>query len=457
MRLGQPRLVRILAVALSFGFLVGQVAGPVSSVRADTISDRIAAARQHQKDLQRSIEQQRQLLQGLNDDEALAKAALSSTSDQLDSLNANQADVRQQVQAATDALQRVQARRVTLQAQLRQQDYTLSLLEGQIEQGSEDLEAQREALGARLADAYRSQQTTLLEQVLSSSSFTDVLSQASAYLSLGQQDANMAASITDDQASLDSLRRLTVATHFRTDQLRQDAETSATDLIAQQASLAQVQKKLNALTAQTRAVQDQQAAAWNRINDNQDKVNAALAKQLRDQAAFQQKIAAMVAWAQKRAAQHERKHPLPPPPPRTGHGGGGNGTMIWPAKGGVSQEFGCTGFSWEPPLGNCPHFHQGIDIFNAEGTPIHAAKAGVIASVGWGLGGEFLVVIGHSGGMQTWYAHMEPRYVVRVGEYVQQGQLVGYMGNTGHSTGTHLHFAVYLDNGKTPVNPRNYF
>jgi murein DD-endopeptidase MepM/ murein hydrolase activator NlpD len=121
----------------------------------------------------------------------------------------------------------------------------------------------------------------------------------------------------------------------------------------------------------------------------------------------------------------------------------------------VTQEFGCTGFVWEPPYGSCPHFHQGIDIANASGTAIRAAMNGVIAYVGWApFGGAYVVVIGHAHGLETLYGHLLPHQVVRVGQYVRQGQLVGYMGNTGHSTGTHCHWAVTLHGA--PVNPRNY-
>jgi murein DD-endopeptidase MepM/ murein hydrolase activator NlpD len=80
---------------------------------------------------------------------------------------------------------------------------------------------------------------------------------------------------------------------------------------------------------------------------------------------------------------------------------------------------------------------------------------GVVAFVGWApYGGAYMVILAHSGGLETWYGHLQARRVVSRGQYVERGQLIGYMGNTGHSTGTHLHWAVYLHNN--PVNPRNY-
>jgi hypothetical protein len=91
-----------------------------------------------------------------------------------------------------------------------------------------------------------------------------------------------------------------------------------------------------------------------------------------------------------------------------------NGTLSWPMSGDVSQNFGCTGFSWEPPLGSCAHFHRGIDIVAPSGTPVKAAGAGTVVYIGWnyadGADPAWIVIIAHSEGLQTWYAHMQPRY-----------------------------------------------
>ena len=64
----------------------------------------------------------------------------------------------------------------------------------------------------------------------------------------------------------------------------------------------------------------------------------------------------------------------------------------------------------------------------------------------------WIVIVAHSAGLETWYAHMQPTYTVRAGQSVSAGQIVGYEGNTGHSTGAHLHWAVRF-NGAF-VNPR---
>jgi murein DD-endopeptidase MepM/ murein hydrolase activator NlpD len=125
----------------------------------------------------------------------------------------------------------------------------------------------------------------------------------------------------------------------------------------------------------------------------------------------------------------------PPAPPSTGGG------MIWPIAGRVSQEYGHNG-------------HPGIDIFAPEGTPIWAAKGGVVISAGMNNGGYGnLVLIDNGGGIVTAYAH-QSRILVSVGQSVSQGQTIGLEGSTGNSTGPHLHFEVRV-NGST-VNPRNY-
>jgi murein DD-endopeptidase MepM/ murein hydrolase activator NlpD len=126
-----------------------------------------------------------------------------------------------------------------------------------------------------------------------------------------------------------------------------------------------------------------------------------------------------------------------------------NGALSWPLSGVVTQEFGCTGVLSEPPLGSCPHYHNGIDIAAGMGAPIRAAGDGVVVFAGPNPYDPYpkavIVIIAHSTALQTWYAHLDPNLPVRAGEHVSQGQVVGYEGMTGRTTGPHLHWMVELD------------
>jgi murein DD-endopeptidase MepM/ murein hydrolase activator NlpD len=117
--------------------------------------------------------------------------------------------------------------------------------------------------------------------------------------------------------------------------------------------------------------------------------------------------------------------------------------LIWPVHGPVTSEFG-------PRWGG---FHPGIDIAPPFGTPIHAAKAGVVILAGWVSGYGNYTLIDHGGGLVTGYGH-QSRLGVTVGQTVAQGQVIGYEGSTGNSTGPHVHFEVRI-NGKV-MNPRGY-
>ena len=127
----------------------------------------------------------------------------------------------------------------------------------------------------------------------------------------------------------------------------------------------------------------------------------------------------------------------------------------------ITQEWGPTSFALEPPYTYrgtyYPHFHGGIDMASGCGTPILASKAGVVVASGQPLypyDTGFGVILDHGGGIQTWYWHMQPRVIVRYGQVVNTGQVIGYEGSTGFSTGCHLHFAVN-DHGVWE-NPRRY-
>lgn len=122
-------------------------------------------------------------------------------------------------------------------------------------------------------------------------------------------------------------------------------------------------------------------------------------------------------------------------------------TMDWPVKGAtITSGFGVR---WGK-------LHKGIDMWNEEEarTPIHAAKQGVVVEAGANRAGYgYMVVLDHGEGLQTFYAHMG-KISVYVGQEVEQGELLGYMGKTGNSTGYHLHFEVRQND--IPINPMPY-
>ncbi|EAX47288.1 peptidase M23B [Thermosinus carboxydivorans Nor1] len=114
--------------------------------------------------------------------------------------------------------------------------------------------------------------------------------------------------------------------------------------------------------------------------------------------------------------------------------------FIWPTQGEISSLFGQR---WG-------RLHAGLDIANDIGTPVRAARAGRVIFTGWKGGYGYTVMIEHGAEYTTLYGHLAD-YVVTLGQYVETGQLIAYMGNTGYSTGPHLHFEVRR--GGQPVNP----
>jgi murein DD-endopeptidase MepM/ murein hydrolase activator NlpD len=128
--------------------------------------------------------------------------------------------------------------------------------------------------------------------------------------------------------------------------------------------------------------------------------------------------------------------------------------LSWPIIGTLTQPFGPTTFTLEPPLGQYKHFHTGIDIAAASGTPVLAASDGLVVSVRHtSVGYGNYVIVAHGSGYLTLYAHLADTQVVD-GQHLLRGQLVGHEGATGLATGPHLHFELRY-NGAV-VDPMSY-
>jgi murein DD-endopeptidase MepM/ murein hydrolase activator NlpD len=170
--------------------------------------------------------------------------------------------------------------------------------------------------------------------------------------------------------------------------------------------------------------------------------------------------AAAAAAAAEAAAQAAAEGTTPDPPDdagQTSDGGpvsspvgasAGTGPFIIPVVGRLTSEFGYR----THPISGATRLHAGMDIAAPAGTPIGAAGAGTVVSAGWRGGYGNAVIIDHGGGVATLYAH-QSRLAASVGQTVTQGQVIGYVGTTGYSTGNHLHWEVRV-NG-TPINPRS--
>jgi murein DD-endopeptidase MepM/ murein hydrolase activator NlpD len=156
--------------------------------------------------------------------------------------------------------------------------------------------------------------------------------------------------------------------------------------------------------------------------------------------------------------------PVSDPPPGGGGGGGGGGDggggsgggaptgtgrFLRPVGGSITSGFG---YRSDPVTGGSA-FHAGIDFGVGCGTPIRAAGNGTVLSAGWQGGYGNATILNHGGGLATLYGH-QSAFAVGAGQAVAAGDVIGYVGSTGKSTGCHLHFEV-RENGN-PVNPLGY-
>lgn len=121
----------------------------------------------------------------------------------------------------------------------------------------------------------------------------------------------------------------------------------------------------------------------------------------------------------------------------------------WPCEGRISSPFGFR----TNPFFKSKDFHSGLDIANVKNTPIHATANGKVIFAGWQSGYGYITVIDHGYNYRTAYAH-NSKLTVKVGQYVQRGDVIARMGSTGSATGSHVHYEVHYK-GK-PVSPVSY-
>jgi murein DD-endopeptidase MepM/ murein hydrolase activator NlpD len=270
-------------------------------------------------------------------------------------------------------------------------------------------------LNVRMIDLYETHDPTLIEIIVQSQSFQDALDRINYLDSIAQQDKHIAAKVAVARNAMRATRAQTKVVRTRV-----QAETQV----------------IAVRTQQQRDARDQLLASKHRLSGRRASQQTALKLTRSQEQTLQSEAQAIAAaQAQVRSRLAAAQAPTDSTPSSSG--------LIWPVNGPVVSPFG---YRWG-------RLHAGIDIAVPYGTPIHAAAAGTVVLAGWVTGYGNYTCIDHGGGMATCYAH-QSSFAVSQGASVSQGQVIGYVGCTGHCFGPHLHFEVRI-NG-TPVDPLGY-
>jgi murein DD-endopeptidase MepM/ murein hydrolase activator NlpD len=270
-------------------------------------------------------------------------------------------------------------------------------------------------LNLRMIDIYETRDPTLVEVILESSSFQDALDQLHYLDAIARQDKRIASQVKTARDEVHVARERTKTIRARVH--------SETQVVAVR-------------TQQQRSVKNELLASQSSLAGKRNRQKGQLASTRKQEQAF-------IAEANALAAQDSRIRGQLAAVQAAGDTTPSSSGLIWPVSGPVTSPFG---YRWG-------RLHAGIDIGVPYGTPIHAAAAGTVVIAGWVDGYGNYTCIDHGGGMATCYGH-QSRFAVSTGAQVGQGQLIGYVGNTGHSFGAHLHFEVRI-NGN-PVDPLGY-
>jgi murein DD-endopeptidase MepM/ murein hydrolase activator NlpD len=358
---------------------------------------------------------------------------IASLQDKLDVQRQREHALRNEVAGYTDRIRALEAQVGDVSLKLSTLEADLSLHQRRLDALNELFSVQSDkltflrdeyarsvsVLERRIVDIYESDDPSSLDVFLGADSVQEALDKVQYLDEVGAQDRRVAAEVAYAKAQVTSARTKTKA--LRATVL---GETAV----------------IRARTEQAQSVRDELVGARNDLSSTrQDKLTdlSQLNESERAEAGeidALQAVSAQLADSIRAAQARNTRSPTQTP---------SSSGLIWPVQGPITSPFG---WRWG-------RMHEGIDIGVGYGTPIHAAAAGTVIYCGWESGYGNLVVIDHGGNLATAYGH-QSSIAVSCGQQVDQGQVIGYVGCTGHCFGPHLHFEVRV-NGN-PVDPLGY-
>ncbi|MHB1652409.1 MAG: murein hydrolase activator EnvC family protein [Desulfitobacteriaceae bacterium] len=341
--------------------------------------------------------------QAVQQQENQAKGRLNQLTFTSEKLKTQLAQITAQIASAEVDLKQKQAAYTTAQAQV-------DLTQKELEEKQAELEKRRQSLAKRLRGIYEEGQISYLEMLFQSSDLTDFITRLEYLSKLVTNDQQILLGIKEQKAEISAKKNELVQKRDQAAKLQTQAVTAKTDLD---------NKKV------------QQQTALNETKKAQNEVQADIDKMEADSNALNDKIRQLQMAAKRGVIGSISDWPLP------GHYE-------------ISSPFG-----WRiHPITHKKSLHTGVDIPAPSGTPIHAAGAGVVIYTGYYGAYGNVVIIDHGGGYSSLYAH-QSEVAATIGQQVKAGQIIGYVGSTGWSTGPHLHFEVRISGN--PTDPLAFY
>lgn len=346
------------------------------------------------------------------------RGARAEAARQLDAAKAADAEVAEALAAITDLVNARQLELEDARRRLAEAEALAADATARVEAAGAEAEALRDQVAKRAVEGFLEASNPVLDDGLLRSADPNEAVRRNSLLQLAGTD-------TDD--AIEALRGVSEDRRIAEAEAR-DAVEEAVRIEADITSILSELEQQRAVQAELKAEMEARVADW--------KAEVAAAE------AAEEELSEFI-----RA--EEAKLAPPAPTGGTSSSGVSNSGFQWPINARVSSEFGYR----IHPIYRTRRLHAGIDLGAGSGTPIRAAADGTVLSAGWRGGYGNAVVISHGGGISTLYAH-QSSIAVSAGTRVPRGQVIGYVGSTGQSTGPHLHFEVRV-NG-SPTNPRAY-
>ena len=424
MRSSRTKIVRIISIVLAAVILLSLVSTAlivmVHAASSSEIKSKLADLRAKQAEIQKQSDE--------------LEKSIAENKDQTKTLVSQKAEIDQEMEMSRQKIE-------NLNEQIQQLNLLIAEKQTELEASVAKEEALQKQYKARLRSMEETGSVSYWSILFRASSFSDLLDRVDMIREIAESDQLMLKQLSAATQAVETERA-------DLEQQKLDLQQTEDDLAVEQAELetkrakadtliTQMQAEYASLSDEFLAAEADEAAVREQIKKAETDYFNALAK---EQAA----AAAAAAAANKPSSGSNSSS-------SSASGGASSGGFAFPLA--YSTGVTCAYGPRVHPINGNKSFHYGVDLAAGMNTEIYATKSGTVTGATYGEANGYYVTINHGDGYSSIYAHMT-NYVVSAGDSVKQGQLIGYVGTTGWSTGPHLHFEI-LYNGSN-VNPMNY-